>query len=199
MRLRPCACLRVALLLAIAASAGAQDNRAKALPQDAGGGAEAGADAFHQSLTMHGIAYDVTSPNLARGNSVRIVPRGLADNSEIVQPVDGLVTGAEIADLSVDQAPEIYVYVRLPGDDARLSLVAYASNRNRSLSAIHLPALEDGPGAATGYAGHDQMEVIESKFVRRFPLQDGRTRQLQYRLVPGEASWVLKLDRMVEY
>ena len=27
----------------------------------------------------------------------------------------------------------------------------------------------------------------------------GRTRQLQYKLAKGEASWVLKLDRMVEF
>lgn len=194
MRLRPFARFAASWLLLTAAGTGAQD-----IPAVEPGADAPGADAFHQTLTMHGITYDVSSPNLARGNSVRIVPRGLADNSEIVQPVDGVVTGAEIADLSIDQAPEVYVYLRLPGDEARSSLVAYASNRNRSLSAIYLPALEDAPGAATGYAGGDQMEVIESTFVRRYALQDGRTRQLQYRLVPGEASWVLKLDRVVEY
>jgi hypothetical protein len=148
---------------------------------------------------MHGITYEVSSPNLPRGNTLRIVPRGLADNSEIVQPIDGLVTGAEIADLSIDQAPEVYVYVRLPGDDQRLSLVAYASNRNQSLSAIFLPALEDVPGAADGYAGRDAMAVVESVFARRFPIPGDRTRQLQYRLTPGEASWVLKFDRMDEF
>jgi hypothetical protein len=44
--------------------------------------------------------------------------------------------------------------------------------------------------------------------MRRFPLYGkdgdaskptGRMRQLQYKLAKGEASWVLKLDRMVEY
>lgn len=157
------------------------------------------APAFKQSLSLHGVSYDVSSPNLARGNSLRIVPRGLADNSEIVQPIDGIVTGAEIGDLDVDQAPEVYVYVRLPGDDARMALVAYSSNRNRSLSAIHLPPLEDVPGAAAGYAGRDGMAVVESAFARRFPLDGGRWRQLQYRLAKGEASWVLKFDRMDEF
>lgn len=194
MRLRPFARFAAAWLLFTAAGAGAQD-----IPAVEPGAGAAGVDSFHQTLTMHGITYDVSSANLARGNSVRIVPRGLVDNSEIVQPVEGLVTGAEIADLSIDQAPEVYVYVRSPGDDARMSLVAYASNRNRSLSAIHLPALEDVPGAAAGYAGHDQMAVVESVFARRFPIPGGQTRQLQYRLVPGEASWVLKFDRMTEF
>ncbi|MCE3002833.1 MAG: hypothetical protein LW860_09070 [Xanthomonadaceae bacterium] len=158
-----------------------------------------GAAAFRQSLSLHGITYEVSSDNLARGNVLRIVPRGLADNSEIVQPIDGIVTGAEIGDLDVDQAPEVYVYVRLPGDDARMALVAYSSNRNRSLSAIHLPPLEDVPGAAAGYAGRDGMAVVESAFARRFPLDGGRWRQLQYRLAKGEASWVLKFDRMDEF
>ena len=167
--------------------------------QPAGSGASTGAAPFKQSLSLHGITYEVSSDNLARGNVLRIVPRGLADNSEIVQPIDGNVTGAEIGDLDVDQAPEVYVYVRLPGDDARMALVAYSSNRNRSLSAIHLPPLEDVPGAAAGYAGRDGMAVVESAFARRFPLDGGRWRQLQYRLAKGEASWVLKFDRMDEF
>lgn len=52
------------------------------------------------------------------------------------------------------------------------------------------------------------MAVVESTFVRRFPLHGkggdpatptGKTRQLQYKLGHGEASWVLKLDKMIEY
>lgn len=163
------------------------------------GDAVAADSGFREVLSMHGITYEVTSPNLPRGNTLRIVPRGLADNSEIMQPIDGIVAGAEIADLSIDQAPEVYVYVRLPGDDQRLSLVAYASNRNKSLSMIFLPPLEDVPGAAADHAGHDAMAVVESVFAWRFPIPGGRNRQLQYRLTQGEASWVLKFDRMDEF
>jgi hypothetical protein len=163
------------------------------------GDAAAADSGFREVLQMHGITYEVSSPNLPRGNTLRIVPRGLTDNSEIVQPIDGIVAGAEIADLTIDQAPEVYVYVRLPGDEQRLSLVAYASNRNKSLSMVHLPPLEDVPGAAAGYAGHDAMAVIESVFARRFPIPGDKTRQIQYRLTQGEASWVLKFDRMDEF
>jgi hypothetical protein len=163
------------------------------------GDALAADSGFRQVLEMHGITYEVTSPNLPRGNTLRIVPRGLADNSEIVQPIDGVVTGAEIGDLSIDQAPEVYVFVREPGAEQRLSLVAYASNRNKSLSTIYLPPLEDVPGAAAGYAGHDAMAVVESVFARRFPIPGDKTRQIQYRLAQGEASWVLKFDRMDEF
>lgn len=162
-------------------------------------GAASASSGFRQVHELHGIAFTVSSPNLARGNTVRIVPRGLLDDSEIVQPIDGVVTGAEIADLDIDQAPEIYIYVRQPGRDARMELVAYSSNRNRSLSTIVLPPLEEVPGATDGYAGRDAMAVIESEFARRFPIADGRYRQLTYRLAKGEASWQLEFDRMTEF
>jgi hypothetical protein len=56
--------------------------------------------------------------------------------------------------------------------------------------------------------GHDEFAVVESTLVQRFPLYgagdvnakpSGRMRQLQYKLRQGEAGWVLKLDRVVEY
>ena len=56
--------------------------------------------------------------------------------------------------------------------------------------------------------GHDRFAIVESTFVQRFPIYrdgdvnakpTGGTRQLQYKLVPGEAGWILKLDRTVEY
>lgn len=154
---------------------------------------------LQRELVMHGIQFRVSSPNLARGNTVRVVPCGLVDNSEFVQPVDGIVIDAEIADLNADRAPEVYVYVRTAELDAHMSLVAYASNRNRSLSTIYLPPIDEVPGASDGYIGHDAMAVVENVFVRRFPLKGGGTRQLQYRLSHGEASWVLTLDRTTDF
>jgi hypothetical protein len=62
--------------------------------------------------------------------------------------------------------------------------------------------------AARGYQGHDEFAVVESVLARRFPIYrasgidsrpSGAMRQLQYRLVPGEASWQLKLDRVAEF
>jgi hypothetical protein len=56
--------------------------------------------------------------------------------------------------------------------------------------------------------GHDEFAVIETTFVQRFPIYragesntkpTGGIRQLQYKLVPGEAGWILKLNRTVEY
>ncbi len=50
--------------------------------------------------------------------------------------------------------------------------------------------------------GHDEFTVVETSLARRYPIYTkydtnnkptGGTRQLQYKLVVGEASWILKL------
>jgi len=171
--------------------------------------APAAAAPFDQRLELHGISFHVTSPNKLSDNTVRIVPSGLAiDNSPIDWEVPGVVTGAEVADLNVDRSPEIFVYVRGPAPEARGSLVALSANNRKSLSFITLPDLAQTRGATKGYRGHDELAVVEGTFVRRFPLfgkggdpdaPTGKTRQLQYKLRKGEASWVLKLDKMLEY
>ena len=62
--------------------------------------------------------------------------------------------------------------------------------------------------ASEGYMGHDEFTVVENVLIRRFPVYrdadtnakpTGGMRQLQYKLIPGEASWVLTLDSVVEY
>jgi hypothetical protein len=61
---------------------------------------------------------------------------------------------------------------------------------------------------AKGYMGHDQFAVGEGSLLRRFPLYhqadsnnkpSGKTRQLQYKLKAGEAGWILRLDRSIDY
>ncbi len=164
---------------------------------------------FEQTLELQGIRFVLSCPNDSSINTLTIQPSGLeVDNSTIEREVDGSVTSAEIADLNADGSPEVYVYVNSAGSGSYGSLVAYAANNRKSLSEIYLPPLEqDGP-QTQGYMGHDEFAVVESTLVRRFPIYrsgdtnsdpTGGTRQLQYKLVPGEAGWLLKLDRTVEY
>ncbi len=164
---------------------------------------------FDQTLTLQGITFHVTSPNLPKGNTLKIAPKGLQlDNSPFSHDIDGLVTGAEIADINADRSPEIYVYVREQGDKAAMSLVAYSANKKKSLSSITLQPLTENPRAARGYGGHDDLAVVEGVLLRRFSVVDtkvgtpkstGKTRQVQYKLKPGEAGWLLKISRIDEY
>ncbi len=164
---------------------------------------------FDQTLSLQGISFHVQSPNAGVPNRISITPEGLSvDNSAIARPVEGLVVGAEVADLNADGSPEVYVFVRGADEQARASLVAYAANRKRSLSDVYLPPVDETPGNAQGYQGHDELRTAGDALVRRFPLYKsgdaadapgGGTRELRYKLRAGEAGWRLVLDRVVAY
>jgi len=164
---------------------------------------------FHQVLELQGVTFTVTCDNDSSINQLSIVPAGLEiDNMSIAQDVDGTVVGAEVADLDANGSPELYVYVRSAGSGSYGSLVAYAANKRKSLSGIYLPPVADNATTAKGYMGHDEFAVVENRLVQRFPIYldgdtnatpTGGTRQVQYKLVPGEAGWRLSVDRVVEY
>lgn len=176
----------------------------------AGGGAKnpvdlpTAAGAFAVERSLLGIGFKVSSPNSAAGNRVTIAPSGLEkDNTPVTLETKAIVIGAEVADLNADGSPEIFVFGTEPGAEKRGVLVAYSSNRKKSLSAIGLPDLT--PTEARGYRGQDQFAVLEGVLGRRFPIfgedgaASGKLRQLQYKLVPGEASWRLKVDQVTEF
>ena len=167
------------------------------------------AQGFSQTLELLGITFQVSAPGDSSATTLRIVPSGLEiDNRPIERKVEGTVVGAEVADLNADQSPELYVYVQSTGSGSYGSLVAYAANNRKSLSEIYLPPVASHPAASKGYMGHDKFAVVENTFVQRFPIYregdtnarpTGGTRQLQYKLVPGEAGWILQLDKVIEY
>jgi hypothetical protein len=95
---------------------------------------------FDKTLTLQGISFRVKTPNDASINMLEIIPSGLEiDNRPMSREIDGTVTGAEVADLNRDGSPELYVYVTSAGSGSYGSLVAYSSNKRKSLSEIYLP------------------------------------------------------------
>jgi hypothetical protein len=164
---------------------------------------------FFAQMVLQGVTFQVESPNDSSINQV--VVRAESASGPIGQmeaEADGTITGVEVEDLDANGYPEIYVYVTSAGSGSYGSLIAYASNRNRSLSDIYLPSLEDDPEASKGYMGHDVFAVGEGALLRRFPVYregdtnaapSGGTRQLQYRLQAGEAGWLLVPDKVVEF
>jgi hypothetical protein len=164
---------------------------------------------FDQTLSAQGISFRVSSVNSGFRNLVRIEPHGLRiDNTVIEKDVEGTVTGAEVADLNGDGSPEIYVYANSAGSGSQGSLIAYTTSKQKSLSEIYLPSLLDDPRTSTGYMGHDQFRVAGNTLVRRFPVylgQDtnarptGVIRQVQYYLVAGEAGWLLRPIKVMNF
>jgi hypothetical protein len=157
---------------------------------------------FNQTFKLHGIQFKV----IAQGKHLRIIPTGLKiDNSPIERDIGGTVTGADIGDINVDGSPEIYVYIKAKDKG---SLIAYSANNKKSLSEIYLPPFTDDSKLTKGYRGHDEIAMVENIIALRFPIYKdndadnkptGGTRQLQYKLTQGEASWMLKLDKVLEF
>jgi hypothetical protein len=163
---------------------------------------------FEFTGELLGIGFKVDGP-AGTNATLTLTPSGLAeDNRAVSVSVTGTVRFAELADLNADGSPEIYISLAGPGPESRGQLIAYSANRRKSLSDIFLPPLEDSPGATKGYRGRDEFRVVENTLVRRFPVfrdgdapgqPTGGTRQLQYKLHAGEAGWVLRVDKVVDY
>jgi len=164
---------------------------------------------YEETLEYAGISFHVAATGDGSIGSLTITPSGLeVDNSPITRETDGKVVLAEVGDLNVDGSPEVYVYTQSAGSGSYGGLIAYAANNRKSLSEIYLPPVAENPEASQGYMGHDEFRVVENTLVQRFPVYKegdtnaaptGGTRQLQYKLEPGEAGWVLRVDKIVEY
>ena len=171
--------------------------------------AGAQAEPFFAQMVLGDVTFQVESPNDSSINQVTVgAERPEGPIGQMEAEADGTITNVEIEDLNADGYPEIYVYVTSTGSGSYGSLIAYASNRNKSLSQIYLPAIEDDPAISKGYMGHDEFAVGEGTFLRRFPIYKdgdsnaqptGGTRQIQYKLEAGEAGWILRQDRVVEF
>lgn len=164
---------------------------------------------FDKVLKLQGIIFHVQATNEGSLNQLTITPSGLEIKNNIVkQEIDGSVTDAEVADINADGSPEIYVYVTSAGSGSYGTLVAYSANNKKSLSDIYLSPLEHDKKNSVGYMGHDEFTIIENSFARRFPVYKkednnakptGGMRQLQYKLIAGEASWQLKLVKSTTF
>lgn len=158
---------------------------------------------FDKKESLEGISFQVFSPNRKTGNSLTVTPIGLEnDNRPITMDVPGIVTNCEVADINADASPEVYVYVF---NGSGTSLYAWSANKKKSLSQITLTELGD---SAKGYRGGDEYSVVEGIIARRFPIYPndlaeakptGKTRQIQYKLQAGEATWLLKADKVIEF
>jgi len=167
----------------------------------------ADADPFDKNLSLQGLTFHVASPNDSSASKLRISVDGLKEQAPAIErEIDGTVVGAEIADLDANGFPEIYVFTQSAGSGSYGKVIAYASNKNRSITEIFLPELKKRE--AKGFQGHDEFAIVEQYVVRRFPIYragdanaapTGGQRQIQYRLRPGEAGWILRQVKTTEF
>jgi hypothetical protein len=157
------------------------------------------------SLYLEGVSFHIEATDEGSIDRLTITPEGLKEDSRpVTMDIEGSVSGMEVADLNRDGSPELYIFVTSAGSGSYGRLVAFSVNRMRSMSGIHLPKLDPNSAEARGYMGHDRFGIEKDYLVRTFPIYrkedpnccpGGGIRKLYYRLLPGEATWQLRLVR----
>jgi hypothetical protein len=89
-------------------------------------------------------------------------------------------------------------------DEIYIITTGFASNKDKSLSMINFPEIQEGDENFEGYMGHDTFKIENQKLVRIFPIYNngdtnqnptGGIRKLVYGLYQGEAMWQLKVEK----
>jgi len=102
-----------------------------------------------------------------------------------------------VSDLDANGYDELYIITTSAGSGSYGNVIGIASLSDKSLSQITVPAVEEKDMKKgrkfEGYEGHDEFEIIENSLARRFPIKapNATTRAINYKLKPGEASFVL--------
>jgi hypothetical protein len=148
------------------------------------------------------LSIEESHPQGVSLSTIHLNSSGFEHNlSEIFEDIDP-INQVYVADLDGDGFDEFYIVTVSKGSGSYGTLIAYASNKDKSLSRIHFPDAEEGDKLFTGYMGHDQFQIADGEIIRSFPIYlssdnnsnpTGGTRQLTYKLFPGEASWQLKI------
>ncbi len=171
--------------------------------------AETEPQGFFKELTYATYSFRVTATDSSSNNTLVIEPQGQEIINDLLShQVDGKVIGAEVTDLNGDQFPELIIYITAAGSGSYGSVIAYSSNNGKSMSQAFLEDIMETKIAKIGYMGHDQFLIADGKLTRRFQTYKdgdpnasptGPIRQIQYRLVDGEASRLFEIDNMLEY
>jgi hypothetical protein len=114
------------------------------------------------------------------------------------------ITDIFLSDLDGNGFDEIYIIITSAGSGSYGKVLGFASNKDKSLSMINFPEVQEGNINFKGYLGHDTFKIEDRKLVRIFPIYNqsdtnqnptGGKRKLIYGLYPGEAMWQLNIEK----
>ena len=157
-----------------------------------------------KKYTLGDVSFSIDYKEDSIMSSVTITPSGIKDSEVINKKFEGRILDIKVADLNNDSYPELYIFTISAGSGSIGSVLAYSSNKNQSLTPIYLAELSSDKVHGAGYMGHDSFAIAEDKVIRSFPIYKkddanccpkGGTRVLEYKLVAGEAGWLLKIAK----
>jgi hypothetical protein len=159
------------------------------------------------TLKLGKAGYRVTCNNKNKDqNEVKVKPIGF-DNAarEMNFYVKGRITKAEIDDLNNDGFPDLIIYVFSGANGEFGTVVAFASQENKSYVPFGMQDVMLDGKLKDGYQGHDEFILLEGKLIRQFPLYKpgdekdkptGGKRFVQYAVAPsGNGGFEFKVSR----
>lgn len=164
---------------------------------------------FQKKLSLQNISFEISTISKGSFQELKIKPYGLEiDNSEIIKTLDGRIVNAEIGDLNSDGFPEILIYTVSDGSGSYGDVIGYSVNNGKSISQIYFPPISENLKINKGYMGHDKFAIVEKTLNQWFQTYNqgdtnanptGNIRQIQYKLIDGEASRKFVIDNIIEY
>jgi len=166
-------------------------------------------DSYKDPKTYHTktgktIIISETHPAGQSLSTIEISTKGFEHNYPEVYEDRDPISDVFVADLDGNGFDEIYIITRSAGSGSYGTVLGFASNKDKSLSMINFPQIQENDENFKGYMGHDTFKIEDRKLVRIFPIYNegdtnqhptGGTRKLVYGLYPGEAMWQLKVDK----
>jgi len=158
----------------------------------------------YKTTTGKTIIISETHPTGQSLSNIEIITKDFEYNYPEIYPDRDPISEVFVADLDGNGFDEIYIITTSAGSGSYGTVLGFASNKDKSLSMVNLPGIQEGDKNFEGYMGHDTFKIEDQKFVRIFPIYDkgdtdnhptGGTRKLVYGLYPGEAMWQLKVEK----
>jgi hypothetical protein len=141
-------------------------------------------------------------------NPLKLSLIGFEENrGDIDVEVKGKVLSAEVDDVNNDGFPDLLMYIYTEGDKRKGTVLAIASDNNKSVLPIIFPDILDDEKLKVGYNGGDEFRLLNGRLLRKFPVYNttdssanstttGVVRQVIYRVIYGEKGALkFKVDR----
>ena len=163
-----------------------------------------GAPREYRTRTGKTIIITVTHPLGQSLCTIQVNTRNFEHNYPEIYEDRDPISDVFVDDLDGNGFDEIYIITTSAGSGSYGTVLGFASNKDKSLSMINFPAIQEGSKNFEGYMGHDKFRIENHKLVRMFPIYDkgdtqqnptGGTRKLVYGLYPGEAMWQLRIEK----
>lgn len=166
---------------------------------------EAASQRAYNTKTGKTVVVTETHPVGASLSTIEVSTRDFEHNRPERYEDRDPISDVFVADLDGNGFDEIYLITTSAGSGSYGSVLAFASNRDKSLSMINFPGIVEGDSNFEGYMGHDRFTIEDGKLIRTFPIYNegdrnsnptGGRRRLTYGLHPGEAMWQLKIEKV---